>query len=204
MLVSWLHNFHYFKLSVFSLTFPPLSRLFGAKCDKCLRSFGKNDYVMRAKNKIFHLECFQCAACEKQLMPGNEYSLRQDELFCKDHSLEGSGVGGVGGAASIVSPGINGDLKKENALENNNTILQHHNTSNSSEDNSEGRAWDGKSNIIEIPVITPVSNRLGYQKTNATVGESLNQILIFAKFTQPHGSLYKPGYQFTNVGWPRV
>ena len=112
-----------------------LSRLFGAKCDKCLRSFGKSDYVMRAKNKIFHLECFQCAACEKQLMPGNEYSLRHDELFCKDHSLE---------AASVVAPpggggGINGDLKKEGALENNNTILQHHNTSNSSEDNSEGR-----------------------------------------------------------------
>ena len=113
-----------------------LSRLFGAKCDKCLRSFGKSDYVMRAKNKIFHLECFQCAACEKQLMPGNEYSLRHDELFCKDHSLEA--------AASVVAPpggggGINGDLKKEGALENNNTILQHHNTSNSSEDNSEGR-----------------------------------------------------------------
>ena len=41
------------------MTFSPLSRLFGAKCDKCLRSFGKSDYVMRAKNKIFHLECFQ-------------------------------------------------------------------------------------------------------------------------------------------------
>ena len=94
---------------------------------------------MRAKNKIFHLECFQCAACEKQLMPGNEYSLRHDELFCKDHSLEAA-------SASVVAPpggggagGINGDLKKEGALENNNTILQHHNTSNSSEDNSEGR-----------------------------------------------------------------
>ena len=119
-------------------------RLFGAKCDKCLRSFGKSDYVMRAKNKIFHLECFQCAACEKQLMPGNEYSLRHDELFCKDHSLEGSG-GGLGGGASIVPPGLNGDLKKENPLENNNTILQHHNTSNSSEDNSEGKT----ANIFE-------------------------------------------------------
>ena len=43
----------------FSLTFPSPSRLFGAKCDKCLRSFGKSDYVMRAKNKIFHLECFR-------------------------------------------------------------------------------------------------------------------------------------------------
>ena len=32
-----------------------LFRLFGTKCEKCRRSFGKNDFVMRAKNKIFHL-----------------------------------------------------------------------------------------------------------------------------------------------------
>ena len=51
-------------------------RLFGTKCDKCLRSFGKNDFVMRAKNKIFHLECFRCVACEKQLgMVSNKISI---------------------------------------------------------------------------------------------------------------------------------
>ena len=93
--------------------------MFGTKCDKCLRSFGKSDYVMRAKNKIFHLECFRCAACEKQLVPGEEFSLRHDELFCKDDSL---------------------DSCKKDSIENNNTILHQHNTSNSSEDNSEGKA----------------------------------------------------------------
>ncbi len=110
-----------------------LQRLFGAKCDKCMRSFGKSDYVMRAKNKIFHLECFRCAACEKQLVPGDEYSLRHDELFCKDDSLD-NGAGGKKG----IGGGGNGD---PSSLENNNTILQH-NTSNSSEDNSEGRIED--------------------------------------------------------------
>ena len=36
---------------------------------------------MRAKSKIFHMKCFRCAACEKQLVPGDEFALRQDELF---------------------------------------------------------------------------------------------------------------------------
>lgn len=94
-------------------------RLFGTKCDKCCRSFGKNDFVMRAKNKIFHLECFRCVACEKQLVPGDEFALRDDGLFCREDHQE------------------NDPRANKESIENNNTIL-HHNASNSSEDNSEG------------------------------------------------------------------
>ena len=68
-------------------------RLFGTKCEKCHHSFGKNDFVMRAKNKIFHLECFRCTACQKQLIPGEEFALQNDgTLFCKEdtrHILTG-------------------------------------------------------------------------------------------------------------------
>ena len=31
-------------------------KLFGYKCEKCHQSFKKEDYVMRANNKIFHQE----------------------------------------------------------------------------------------------------------------------------------------------------
>ena len=34
------------------------ARLFGAKCDKCQHPFGKDDYVMRANKKIFHIKEF--------------------------------------------------------------------------------------------------------------------------------------------------
>ena len=62
-------------------------RLFGTKCEKCHHSFGKTDFVMRAKNKIFHLECFRCMACHKQLIPGEEFALQNDgTLFCKEDS----------------------------------------------------------------------------------------------------------------------
>ncbi|XP_065334282.1 insulin gene enhancer protein ISL-1 isoform X1 [Cloeon dipterum] len=63
-------------------------RLFGTKCDKCGQSFSKSDFVMRAKTKIYHIECFRCTACERQLVPGDEFALRDDGLFCKeDHEV---------------------------------------------------------------------------------------------------------------------
>jgi len=42
---------------------------------------------MRAKSKIYHIECFKCIACEKQLKPGDEFALREEgALYCKaDH-----------------------------------------------------------------------------------------------------------------------
>lgn len=36
-----------------------VGRLFGAKCDKCGRMFEKTDMVMRARTKIYHLDCFR-------------------------------------------------------------------------------------------------------------------------------------------------
>lgn len=63
-------------------------RLFGTKCAKCSSSFTKNDFVMRAKNKIYHVECFRCVACSRKLIPGDEFALRDDGLFCKeDHQI---------------------------------------------------------------------------------------------------------------------
>ncbi|XP_073822093.1 insulin gene enhancer protein isl-1-like isoform X2 [Musca autumnalis] len=59
--------------------------LFGTKCDKCDNSFRKSDFVMRAKTKIFHIECFRCSACARQLLPGDEFALRDGcILYCKD------------------------------------------------------------------------------------------------------------------------
>ncbi|XP_018012456.2 insulin gene enhancer protein ISL-1 [Hyalella azteca] len=58
-------------------------RLFGAKCDKCVQMFDRKDLVMRARSKIYHLDCFRCVACGKQLLPGDEFALRDDGLYCK-------------------------------------------------------------------------------------------------------------------------
>ena len=51
-------------------------------------SFGKSDFVMRARENVYHIDCFRCVACSRQLIPGDEFALKDDELFCKaDHDV---------------------------------------------------------------------------------------------------------------------
>ena len=59
-------------------------RLFGAKCSKCSKPFSSTDMVMRARDKIFHIDCFRCCVCAKHLVPGDEFALRSEALYCKD------------------------------------------------------------------------------------------------------------------------
>lgn len=41
---------------------------------------------MRARDNLYHIDCFRCVSCNRQLIPGDEFALRDDELFCKaDH-----------------------------------------------------------------------------------------------------------------------
>lgn len=59
--------------------------IFGAKCDKCGCKVSKSDLVMRAKSKIFHVDCFRCTPCERQLNPGEEFALMDgSSIYCKD------------------------------------------------------------------------------------------------------------------------
>ena len=60
-----------------------LRRLFAVKCAKCSENFKKNDFVMRARNKVYHPDCFSCDACSRPLVSGDEFALRDDQLFCK-------------------------------------------------------------------------------------------------------------------------
>ena len=102
-------------------------RLFGAKCDKCGHTFGKSDYVMRARNRIFHLDCFKCIACERQLIPGDSYALKEDGLYCNEHHKACDNEGG-----------ITGEGENNN---NNKSILN--NNSNNSEDGDD-KSEEGK------------------------------------------------------------
>lgn len=60
--------------------------LFGTKCDKCGCTVSKGDLVIRAKTKVFHVDCFRCTPCERQLNPGEEFALEDSgSIYCKDH-----------------------------------------------------------------------------------------------------------------------
>ncbi|KAI8423453.1 hypothetical protein MSG28_012585 [Choristoneura fumiferana] len=89
--------------------------LFGTKCDKCGSSFSKNDFVMRAKTKIYHIDCFRCCACARQLIPGDEFALREGgALYCReDHDVLEKTANTSGGSG---------------AESNNNTTLSNNNS----------------------------------------------------------------------------
>ncbi|KAI4499164.1 hypothetical protein M0802_005747 [Mischocyttarus mexicanus] len=108
-------------------------RLFGTKCDKCSQCFSKNEYVMRAKTKIYHVNCFRCSACMRKLLPGDEFALRQDGLFCMhDHDVLESGK--FCSATGGVPPGS--ENNNNASLTNNNHHL-HPNDGSMSDSGSE-------------------------------------------------------------------
>ncbi|XP_043277660.1 LIM/homeobox protein Awh-like isoform X2 [Venturia canescens] len=61
---------------------------FGAKCAKCGRSVGAGDWVRRARERVYHLACFACDACSRQLSTGEQFALLDARLLCKAHYLD--------------------------------------------------------------------------------------------------------------------
>ncbi|KAF1437275.1 LIM/homeobox protein Lhx1, partial [Aptenodytes patagonicus] len=47
-------------------------RCFGTKCAGCAQGISPSDLVRRARSKVFHLNCFTCMMCNKQLSTGEE------------------------------------------------------------------------------------------------------------------------------------
>ncbi|XP_053634854.2 LIM/homeobox protein Awh-like [Cherax quadricarinatus] len=64
------------------------TRNFGARCAKCCRSIGAADWVRRARDRVYHLACFACDACKRQLSTGEEFALHDNRVLCKQHYLE--------------------------------------------------------------------------------------------------------------------
>lgn len=65
-----------------------LSRNFGAKCSKCCRGIAASDWVRRARELVFHLACFACDQCGRQLSTGEQFALLDERVLCKTHYAE--------------------------------------------------------------------------------------------------------------------
>ena len=63
------------------------ARLFMVKCTRCNSIVRKNDLVMKSKSSIYHFDCFSCFVCHKKLQPGDEYQLRDEQIYCKEDAL---------------------------------------------------------------------------------------------------------------------
>lgn len=59
-------------------------RRFGTKCAGCDLGIPPTQVVRRAQDNVYHLQCFACAMCARQLNTGDEYYLMEDrKLVCK-------------------------------------------------------------------------------------------------------------------------
>lgn len=74
------------------------SRNFGAKCAKCCRNIAPTDWVRRAKDQVFHLACFSCDQCGRQLSTGEQFAMIDEQVLCKSHyyELDGSATSSDG------------------------------------------------------------------------------------------------------------
>ncbi|XP_048853776.1 LIM/homeobox protein Lhx1-like [Brienomyrus brachyistius] len=65
-------------------------RRFGTKCAGCGHGISPSDLVRRARSSVFHLSCFTCILCSKQLSTGEElYVVDENKFVCKDDYLNG-------------------------------------------------------------------------------------------------------------------
>ena len=81
--------------------FFPAARLFAVKCGGCFEAIAPNEFVMRAQKSVYHLSCFCCCVCERQLQKGDEFVLKEGQLLCKgDYEKERELLSLVSPAAS--------------------------------------------------------------------------------------------------------
>ncbi|XP_033096946.1 LIM/homeobox protein Awh-like [Anneissia japonica] len=75
-------------------------REFGTKCARCKRGIQSSDWVRRAKHYVFHLACFACDNCKRQLSTGEEFAMMDNRVLCKAHYMETVELSMKGGSGS--------------------------------------------------------------------------------------------------------
>ncbi|XP_069786440.1 insulin gene enhancer protein ISL-2B-like [Narcine bancroftii] len=81
-------------------------RKFSVRCAQCQAGLLSSDLVLRAQDLTYHQQCFCCVACNRLLLPGDDFRLRLDGPYCiKDGGLLDSSLDQEGLLISPANPG---------------------------------------------------------------------------------------------------
>lgn len=61
--------------------------MFGSmkRCARCHAAILASELVMRARDLVFHVRCFSCAACAVPLTKGDHFGMRDGAVLCRLH-----------------------------------------------------------------------------------------------------------------------
>jgi len=96
------------------------------RCARCHLGISASEMVMRARDLVYHLNCFTCTTCNKMLTTGDHFGMKDSLVYCRlhfetliqgeypahfNHSDVAAGKGpalGAGSASALGLPYYNG------------------------------------------------------------------------------------------------
>ncbi|XP_064799466.1 LIM/homeobox protein Lhx2-like isoform X1 [Oncorhynchus masou masou] len=55
------------------------------RCARCHLGISASEMVMRARDLVYHLNCFTCTSCNKMLTTGDHFGMRDSLVYCRLH-----------------------------------------------------------------------------------------------------------------------
>ncbi|NXB73013.1 LHX5 protein, partial [Donacobius atricapilla] len=131
-------------------------RRFGTKCAGCSQGISPSDLVRKARNKVFHLNCFTCMVCNKQLSTGEElYIIDENKFVCKEDYLNSPSLkeGSLNSVSSCtdrsLSPDIQDPMQDDTKETDNSTSSDKETTNNENEEQNSGTKRRGPRTTIK-------------------------------------------------------
>nr|XP_034969511.1 LIM/homeobox protein Lhx2 [Zootoca vivipara] len=90
------------------------------RCARCHLGISASEMVMRARETVYHLNCFTCSTCAKMLTTGDHFGMKDNVVYCRLHFeallqgeyqlhfSHGEGAAGKGPSATLGLPYYNG------------------------------------------------------------------------------------------------
>ncbi|XP_057230216.1 LIM/homeobox protein Lhx5 [Malurus melanocephalus] len=132
------------------------ARRFGTKCAGCSQGISPSDLVRKARNKVFHLNCFTCMVCNKQLSTGEElYIIDENKFVCKEDYLNSPSLkeGSLNSVSSCtdrsLSPDLQDPMQDDTKETDNSTSSDKETTNNENEEQNSGTKRRGPRTTIK-------------------------------------------------------